>query len=79
MRNETYGERIYLTGGSTEDDTESILVVPGGGLVHHLDGATGESESLSQRRSEFRSRGAEQCLNRAADDAGSMQGRCSLS
>lgn len=35
---------IGLARGSTEDYTQTILIVAGGGKVHHLDGATGESE-----------------------------------
>ena len=36
---------VGLPGGSTEDYTQSILVVARGGEVHHLDGAAGEAES----------------------------------
>jgi hypothetical protein len=36
---------IGLTGGSTENDTEAILVVSWSGQVHHLDGTAGETES----------------------------------
>ena len=35
---------IGLTGGGTENDTQAILIVAGGGKVHHLDGAAGETE-----------------------------------
>lgn len=37
-----------LTGRGTEDDAETVLVVAGGGHVHHLDGAAGESEGLDR-------------------------------
>lgn len=36
---------VTLTGTSTEDDTETILVVSGCSHVHHLDGAASETES----------------------------------
>lgn len=41
-----YDHDVALSGRSTEDDPESILVVPSGGHVHHLDGAACQSERL---------------------------------
>lgn len=35
---------IGLARGGTENDTKAILIVAGGGKVHHLDGAAGETE-----------------------------------
>lgn len=35
---------VGLTGGSTENDSETILVVSRGGEVHHFDGAAGETK-----------------------------------
>jgi len=41
---------IRLTRGSAENDTKAILVVPGGGKVHHLDGAAGKTEGHGPER-----------------------------
>lgn len=41
VKNET-----YLTRGSTENDTETILIVTGSGHVHHLYSAARKTESL---------------------------------
>ncbi len=35
---------VGLTRRGTEDDAEAILIVAGGGEVHHLDGAAGETK-----------------------------------
>lgn len=35
---------IGLTGGGAENNSHSILIVAGGGEMHHLDGAAGETE-----------------------------------
>ena len=35
---------IGLSGGGSENDTETILIVSRGGKVHHFDGAAGETE-----------------------------------
>ena len=35
---------ITLTGTGTEHDTETVLVISGGGDVHHFDGAASETE-----------------------------------
>jgi hypothetical protein len=46
---------IRLTGRRSENDTETILVVSGGGHVHHFDGAASQTDceyvhETSQRR-----------------------------
>ena len=39
-----YDHDVGLAGGGSEDDAQAILVVAGGGEVHHFDGAAGEAE-----------------------------------
>lgn len=41
---------IGLTRGSTENDSKTILIVTGGGEVHHLDGAACKTESHGPQR-----------------------------
>jgi hypothetical protein len=41
---------IGLAGRGTENDAKAILVVAGGGQVHHLDGAAGETERHGPER-----------------------------
>ena len=40
-----HNHHIGLTGGSTENNSQTILIVAGGRKVHHLDGTAGETES----------------------------------
>lgn len=39
-----YDHDIGLAGGGAENDSQAILVVAGGGEVHHFDGAAGEAK-----------------------------------
>lgn len=46
----SYNHDVGLAGRGTENDTETILVVPWGGQVHHLYGAAGETEGHGPER-----------------------------
>lgn len=46
----SHNHHIGLSGGCSENDTKTILVVSGCGKVHHLDGAAGETESHGPQR-----------------------------
>lgn len=40
----SHNHNIGLTRGGSENNSQTILIVAGGGKVHHLDGTAGETE-----------------------------------